>query len=178
MIIMLMGIGALLISSNAAKKAGAIRQSVENVNFALDSMTRSIRMGTNYACSNIHIDLQSVPPPMDCPLSSNGGVLFSFTPVDDASIAPNTNIYYVLNNRPDGTGTISRCSVSPDNSTNCPEIVASNIDVKELKFYLDGSDPNDNKQPNVFILMKAVINVKGELIPFAVETMASQRSSE
>jgi Tfp pilus assembly protein PilE len=50
MIIMLVALGALISSSDTAKKSQALRTAMDNVNFAMESMTRSLRMGTDYYC--------------------------------------------------------------------------------------------------------------------------------
>lgn len=48
MMIMLMAMGSIVVSGNASKRTQKLRYAMDNVNFALESMTRSIRMGTNY----------------------------------------------------------------------------------------------------------------------------------
>ena len=51
-IVMVMALGALLSLSTADKKAQALKSAVDNLNFALDSMSRSIRTGSNYHCGS------------------------------------------------------------------------------------------------------------------------------
>lgn len=48
MIIMIMAMGSVIVVSDVSKKADKLRNSMDSVNFAMESMTRSIRMGTNY----------------------------------------------------------------------------------------------------------------------------------
>lgn len=51
MMIMIMAMGAVIVASDASKKADKLRTAMDNVNFAMESMTRSIRMGTSYDAS-------------------------------------------------------------------------------------------------------------------------------
>lgn len=48
MMIMIMAMGSVLVASDVSKKADKLRTAMDNVNFAMESMTRSIRMGTAY----------------------------------------------------------------------------------------------------------------------------------
>ncbi len=103
--------------------------------------------------------------------------MISFVPAPD--ISNNFNpvpTAYKIDERNDGSGTytLRRCvGVSP-----CIDMVSNDVDVKNLKFYVNGSDPADGIQPSVYILMKGAVVVKGEPTEFALQTMASQRTSE
>ena len=52
MMVMVMAMGGVIVASDAAKKADKLRTAMDNVNFAMESMTRSIRMGTSYIGTN------------------------------------------------------------------------------------------------------------------------------
>lgn len=178
MIIVLMAMGALLTTSNSAKRALALRTSMDNINFAMETMTRSIRMGTDYECvtSSAGVSLPGTQN-ADCSLSSGaGGGAIIFTPPLHA-VQRDTAYQRVarLMGRYDTTATyaLQRCS-----TTSCEDLVSPNIDVQKLSFYVNGSDPIDKVQPSVYILMKGTINIKGEKISFAVQTMTSQRNVE
>jgi type II secretory pathway pseudopilin PulG len=72
MIIMLVALGALISSSDTAKKSQALRTAMDNVNFAMESMTKSLRMGTDYYCvlSSSSVSLPvSIGTYSDCPRS-------------------------------------------------------------------------------------------------------------
>ena len=51
MSVMVVAIGALMSIINANKKNQAIKSVVDNVTFALDSISRDMRSGINYKCS-------------------------------------------------------------------------------------------------------------------------------
>ncbi len=182
MIIMLMALGALVVSANSARKGQALRATMDNVNFAMDTMTRSIRMGTNYTCVT---DGGTIGPlPLDCPLGSleGGGSAVAFKP---APPNPATRIVYRWIARTPLTiddvlsHTVQRCDGEGESS--CVDIVSPEVDITELKFFVNGSstqDMGDFIQPSVYIIMKGTVTVRGEPTTFALQTMASQRTAE
>jgi prepilin-type N-terminal cleavage/methylation domain-containing protein len=183
MIVMLIAIGSLMTASDDAKKSQALQSAMDNVNFAMDSMTRSLRMGTNYSCiTEDDVFLPQALPIIkgnDCDFEKGGGGGIAFTPADTAKFG-NGNTAYAVFTRDDGTktSTLRRCDL---NATECTDLVANNVDIQTLKFFVNGSNPNgvqDNIQPSVYIIMKGIITVKDQSIPFAIQTMASQRTTE
>jgi prepilin-type N-terminal cleavage/methylation domain-containing protein len=169
-IIMLMGVGSLVSTSNAAKYSQRLRIAVDNVNFAMESMTREIRMGTNYYCGSSYTMSPDDKSVNDC--TEEGIVAF----VPQQIVSSPGRIGYFRKLRSDGsnTYTLIRCV---ETGSNCISVVADNINVTELKFSVKGSGINDFIQPSVIISMKGVVNV-GVGTPFYLRSMASQRSAE
>lgn len=172
MIIMLIAMGALITTTNAAKKAQALRVAMDNVNFATESMTRSLRMGADYTCTNSQLFLGGAQN-ADC-AGGGGGISFTPASVDTTPSAPRS-AGYALIDRGNGTNTVKFYSGSTFNPA---DIVAENVDVEDLKFFVKGSLLTDGIQPSVYIIMKGSVLVKGEKTPFVVQTMTSQRNSE
>lgn len=65
-IVMTMALGALLALSVADRKAETLKSSIDNVTFALDSMSRAIRTGQTYHCGDF-----SGTAAQDCTSGSN-----------------------------------------------------------------------------------------------------------
>ncbi len=176
-IIMLMGVGSLVVSSNSSKASQKLRITVDNVNFAMESMTRELRMGTTYECGTTSVNL-AAPMPTDCPLGTPGYII-AFNPQQIQGVPIPPRASYQLFTRTDGSGThsLQRCEkdVFP-----CSEIVSPDIDIQMLKFFVKGSQFNDNIQPSVEILIKGVVTIKNKNISksFTLQTIASQRSAE
>jgi len=170
-VIMLASMSALFTLLGSAKNSRALRFAMDNVNFAVDSMTRSIRMGTNYYCvasgTSMPSDLTSTE---DCPIG-NGGTLIAFVPQGDN---PSSRIGYMLKERSDGTHTLQRCN--SNNSNDCVDIVSSEVNIENLRFFVNGSSEYDNIQPSVYVIMKGTVMVKDVPTSFAIQTMASQRN--
>lgn len=163
--IMLVSIGALLTTFGTAKNSRALRIAMDNVNFAMESMTRSIRTGTDYTCieqgGSVNISGDDVEP-LDCP---NGGILIAFTPQQGS---PFSRVAYQLSDN-----TLKRYdNLTP---TGVP-IVSSDVEIEQLNFIVNGSPRDDNIQASVYIIMKGTVTVKGNPISFAIQTMASQRN--
>lgn len=183
-IIMLILIGALLTTFGLAKNSRAMRLAMDNVNYAMESMTRSIRMGTNYTCvqSGSEINLDGEPGPQDC---SNGGSFISFIPQGGTN---HSRVgYQVTSFAKDGVQstenpedqhsefTLRRYDNTNSNTSGVP-IVSSSVNVEKLNFIVNGSDLNDGIQASVYIIMKGTVSVDGVPIPFSLQTLASQRN--
>lgn len=165
-IIMLAAMGALFMLLDAAKSSRALRSAMDNVNFSMESMTRSIRMGTNYYCGGITMD--DLISTKDCP---NGGTLISFVPQPLQGVTATSRVGYQISN--DGKGIVKRYDSS--NSSGVP-IVSPDVQIDTLKFFVKGSDNTDTIQPSVYIIMKGTVMVRGVPTSFALQTMASQRN--
>ena len=167
-IIMLASMSSLFIMLNASKNSKALRSAMDNVNFAMESMTRSIRMGTNYYCVPTG---QSMPVSLDVAqdCDSNGGTYIAFVPQENTGF----RVGYKLTPRNDtnGTYTLQRCDIN-----SCVDIVSTDINIERLKFFIKGSGNNDGTQASVYIIIKGTVKVKGVPTSFAIQTMASQRN--
>ena len=163
-VIMLSSMGALFMLLDASKNSRALRFAMDNVNFSMESMTRSIRMGTNYYCGTF--DPTDITSTLNCP---NGNTLISFVPQSPAI----SRVGYKLTARNDTKGTyaLERCDIN-----GCVPIVSTDVDIEKLKFFVKGSAYDDNKQASVYIIMKGTVLVKGVPTSFAIQTMASQRN--
>lgn len=177
-IIMMMGVGSLVVSSNGAKSAQKLRISVDNVNFAMESMTRELRMGTHYYCETSDKYLMGV-------IVKDGDCIDGGNVVEFNSPANNGETHRVayfkeeraLDSKGLGTFTLKRCEVTTSGIA-CAEIVSKDVNIDTLKFYISGSSISDKIQPSVRILIRGVVVVKGIPKTFSLQTMASQRSTE
>ncbi|MFA7192021.1 MAG: type II secretion system protein [Candidatus Paceibacterota bacterium] len=167
MIVMIMALGALVNISNVAKKSRALHQAMDNVNFAMESMTRSLRTGSNYDCGSTDLSTQDTD---DCP-SGEDSISFISQNKDSTS---NKDVAYDLSN-----GALRKCVLNSFNSKECVNMTSSNVKIENLKFYVTGSDPIlDQIQPSVYISMKGSVSVGSEKTEFALQTFVSQRNSE
>jgi prepilin-type N-terminal cleavage/methylation domain-containing protein len=173
-IVMIMAMSSLGVSSSTNKKAQQLSLAMENVNFAMESMTRSLRIGSNYTCriEPELIILSSNPPTRDCDFNTEGGYLVAFKPSITNSNYPSFIAFKSFDN---GTWhSLQRC----DNDSTCIDLTSPNVNIEILKFYVIGSNITDGIQPSVYIMMKGTVTVEGESSSFAIQTIASQRSTE
>lgn len=177
--VMVMGVGSLVISSNTAKSSRKLRTAVDNVNFAMESMTRELRTGSRFYCGDSgSYSMANDSLVNDC---INGSII-AFNPQNYPS-SPYRIAYYRTARKGadgslDGTYTLERCEFTT--SKNCFPVVSDDVDVQLLKFTVKGSvlPPSNTVQPSVEIIMKGVVDPTGSKTPFSLQSMASQRSTE
>lgn len=165
-IVMTISLGALFSMSAADRKAEAVKTIMNNLNFALDSMTRTIRTGYGYGCPTAGTDCNS----------GSGGARISLTS------ASNQSVSYCL-----GSGTT--CSVSTSCSSGSCSILRSTnggatylaltapeVKISNLSFYVLGSVGGDSTQPRVVITLDGTVDT-GDQQPtsFQIQTTATQR---
>jgi hypothetical protein len=165
MVIMLVALGSLVVTSDSAKKSNALNFTMDNLSFAMESMTRSIRMGTNYYCNSNFIFGAELGT-RDC----EGETAISFMPAGE-ELDSTRRVAYILSG-----DTIQRC----DTAGTCVDIIASNIkiDRDSFKFFVRGSDTDNETQASAYVIIKGTVVIKNEPISFAIQTMISQRTAE
>ncbi len=150
-IVMVVAVGALVSVVEANRKAQGVKSVMNNLNFALDSMTRAIRVGTEYSCgvANCTID---------------GSESFSFLSTDGQ------NVTYSFNKES------ARIERTMDGGVTIQTMTAPEVTVEELRFYLAGESPSDEAQPRVLIITKGLAGPTGKTqTEFSLETMVTQR---
>src|SRR3990167_8359923 len=117
-VVMITAAGALLTTIDANHKAQAIQSVMNNLNFALESMSRAIRVGDTYHCGDSG-SLVSNQVPSDC---VNGNSFFAFKRSKDSQ-----TVYYYIS----GTQIFRQENVGEALAISAPEIMIEN-----LKFYV------------------------------------------
>ncbi len=151
-LLMVLSVGALLAVVSANKNAQGIKSAVENLNFSLETMARTIRSGSNYVCEDTNSDGKCNH--------------ISFYDRSGAYEVFNENVgvkidYYLYG------ATLMR-TVSGANPV---AMTSSDVSVNLLRFDIDIM-----KQPNVLIIIDGLVNYKNTLeTKFQIETLAVQR---
>lgn len=180
MMIMLAAMGSLFVSLNAIRNIRAEQTAIDSVNYAVESMSRSIRLGTKYySCSS---SCESITDPTSSSNGSNTGI--SFVPQNYKVIDPNTGenigiksrVTYQRVERPDGTFTLEKCT-----SNGCASIVSDEVTITTLRFDIKGAEDTNpitlDYHPRVYILVGGEVTIKGsETTTFAIQTIAAQRN--
>lgn len=166
--VMLIGVSALLSLIDANKKAQALNSVMNNLNFAIESMSRNIRMGTIYHCEFSN----SIPPPnitepKDC---VDGGKLLAFEPSGGNLLDPSDQIVYRINE-----ASLERSENGGLTGTFI-NITAPEVTIEEFSFYVEGASPLDNLQPRVVMVIRGSIGAKSKIrTELNLQTMVSQR---
>lgn len=151
-VVMFVAVGALLAITDANRKANAIRTTMDNLNFAVGSMARDIRTGTDYGCDGAG----------NCP---SGGESITFTDQTGVTV----RYWY-----DESTYSIK---VSKNNGAS-QAITSSEIRIESLTFYVTGVG-TDFLQPRVVIAIKGKTGLKAKTqVELNVQTAVSQRKIE
>ena len=151
-------LGSLFTIMKANEKAKVIKTVVNNLNIALEGMSREIRVGYDYVCN------------------SNQCHKFEF------KTKYGCGAYYRWNT---STNEIVKKIATKDDSGHCQSlsslnevaITSSNVNINELTFRTTGLPKNDNLQPRVLITVRGEINNPQLKQPeiFNIQTTVSQR---
>lgn len=170
-VVVISTIGAFLKMVDVNKKIQSVRTAMDNANLAMETMARSIRLGTNYYCTATSGGYQGglEPAPQDC---TSGGTLIGFEGQRGEVGNPQDQIYYQLNPT---TGQIERTI----NSQTIP-ITSADITIQKMEFFVDGSQSvqNGNRvQPRVRIVVVGKTNLPNNSLNFnfSFQTIATQR---
>ena len=168
-IVMTIALGALLAMSESDRKAQTLKSVINNLNFSLDSMTRSIRTGLSYHCDAAQSPLGSPRDCADTPASSlayqpapGGTIVYRLETVDSALCGQPSN----------RLGCIVRSS---DGGVTYSAITSSEVYINALKFYVTGAE-SANVQPKVTILISGIVTVNStQNSAFNLQTSVTQR---
>ncbi len=164
-VVMTISVGSLLSLIDANRKAQALNSVINNLNFALENMSRNIRVGNTYHCStssSVPVDLDTTK---DC---SSGGILFAFEGTGgDMSDSMDQIVFRFINNR---------IEKSIDGGVTFIAITASEVTIDDMKFYVAGTTRGDLFQPRVVMTIQgtAGVNVKSKT-NFNLQTTVTQR---
>jgi prepilin-type N-terminal cleavage/methylation domain-containing protein len=173
-IVVLAAVSSLYAVNNASRKVNAMRSVLDNLNFAMESMSRTIRTGSKIVCGGVQNSTGSSNCAFNDPYRSASDTIML-----DSTLGLTETVEYSLERNGQGMGQIVK-RVNENGSWSKPvAITAPEIDVQKLSFFVDGADGGDTMQPNVTIMVQGVANAGTDNIaPFAVQTFVSQRAVE
>ena len=158
-IVMLVSVTALVALIDANRKAQALQSVINNLNIAIDGMSRAIREGSNYRCGSASGG--------DC---TTGDRIFYFDPYGGNTSDPNDDWLYEFR---DGRIYKSENGLVSGQVA----ITSQEVTIDSVTFYVFGSSRFDIVQPKVMIVIKGSAgttkaNVKTS---FHVQSTAVQR---
>ena len=175
-IIMVIIVGALISLNNSNRKARTISLVTDNLSAAIDSMSRNIRMGSNYHCGcgapATPFDANFPNGVRDCPMSdslgSGGDSCFAFEgPLGDPTTASDQTVY-----RLNG----SRIERSKDSGVTFIPLTAPEVKITDMHFYVYGTQINVT-QPVVTMVIRGVTGVTPKTATnFNIETTVESRT--
>lgn len=181
-IVMLIGVGALLTMVEVNKRAQGINSVMNNLNAAIEQMSRSIRVGSTYYCGDSSVSPSPLilAQPQDCSLS--GGLLLAFEPTGGDPDDVDDQTVYRLNGtqleRSLCSGANQLCGPEGEKDGAWVAITAPEVIITDFRFYVTGSTPllnGDSEQPRVVMIVRGTANVQGGPTEFTVQSSITQR---
>lgn len=158
-IVMTISVGSLLSLVDANKKAQSITSVMNNLNFALENISRNMRLGTAFDCGDPGV-------PLDC---TGGDTRLRFTASDGRFIEyryQNEQLEQAIDI--DGPGVIP---LGPFVGITAPE-----VHIENFKFYVTGATPGDLNQPRVVMVIQGYAGVSEKVrTDFNLQTSITQR---
>lgn len=142
-LIMSMGIGAVLSMLNYTKTTRAMSSVMNDLNITLDSITREIRFGVNYYCSNVDSDTGNSQSTRECPEVGDNYIFFTETEERE-------RIGYGFD---EDLGSIVRI----DSAKGQKQISAGEIIIEDMKFYVSSGGDSLNPRSKVLIVVKGIL---------------------
>lgn len=166
--VVLAAVSSLYAVNEAYRKVSAMRSVLDNLNFAMESMSRTIRTSTNITCNGA---LNPTGYSKNCPFPSGLG----------NRISMNSLVYgYEVEFRYNTTEKRLEKRVRESSTwSDWLAITAPEIEIQSFNVFVQGSDSTQNIQPSVILLVRGVATAyTGETTTFALHTLISQRSGK
>jgi prepilin-type N-terminal cleavage/methylation domain-containing protein len=178
-IVMTITVGALVSLIDANRRAQSLQEAVNNLNFALESMGRQIRVGDTYRCvskstaTSTGIDV-NVDQTNNCQF---GKPYLAFEPYDGVRGDPSDQHVFKWISAT-STGSTGYIAQSTDGGDTFQRITAPNINVENLLFFVEGAarGAGDGEQPRVIMVTSGSVGTTQRTrVPFNLQTTVTQR---
>lgn len=193
-IVITVSVGALLVLIATNEQLQAEQSVMTNLSFALDSMSREIRTGTNYYCDSEQSVTTGGPNNIFKDGNNLDGILGDSTnDCSDGLTAAGHNVQGVAFKEGGNsiTGSNDHIVYFYDRSNgqifrrigtnNAQSIISSGIYITDAEFYVSGSDPlssgaGEQDQSTVTIFIEARENSNATSKPYQIQTTITQRT--
>jgi prepilin-type N-terminal cleavage/methylation domain-containing protein len=153
-IVMVISMGSILGVFDADRKSRTLKTIMNNLNLAIESMSKEMRYGKNYHCGASG----TLAEPQNCP---SGDTLMSFLSSEG------TQITYRL----EGNAIEKQIG-----SEDFLAITASDVVIDSLDFYTLGAGTGNSLQPKVIIKIEGHVGSDKSRSDFTLQTLSSQRA--
>ncbi len=169
-IVMLVGIGALLSIVSVNKRSQAVTSVMNNLNAAVEEMTRNIRVGTAYHCEMNTLTSGTAYQVQDCA----GGHVFALESSTGSGSDNNDQLVYWYD------AANKRIMRSKQSGANGVPVTAPEVQVTSLDFYTFNTAQNlssggNTDQARVLILIRGTAMVAGAPTDFFIQSGVTQR---
>ena len=181
-VVALIAVGALLKISDANRKAITLKTAINNLNFALESMSREMRLGSNYDCrpnpSSLNADGNGNGNNLSCSHSSQWALAFDSTKIGTDVTATNKCVLRYAYWYTDST--IKKAQeINCDDGRITRESEYSNVLSPDIKITNSNIIVDSSGQPRVSFYIKGEVGKREkEKTGFSLQTTVSQRDAK
>lgn len=156
-VVMLVVTAAYLAIISLDKESRSTNELVVNLSFALESIARNVRTGTNYSCAG----------------GGNGTCeQLSFVNTEGQTIT-------YMRKTSDSTSAIAQCTGGACTNETSVGLTDPKIVIESLTFYVWGVGAGDQTQPQVLMSVRGTMQVSASrTVDFTIQTSATQRLLE
>lgn len=173
-VVAVIAIGSLLKISDANRKSLTLKTSINNLNFALESMSREMRLGSKYECQPAPGALGGSP---SCPTNGTQWTLAFDSQNEGTFVSGDTcNLRYAYwyNGSTIKKAQQKRCDDTLTNQDSYFDVISPDINITKSLVSIDTTD-----QPKVFFWIKGEVGKREkEKTGFSLQTTISQRATK
>ncbi|MBP6858024.1 MAG: prepilin-type N-terminal cleavage/methylation domain-containing protein [Candidatus Pacebacteria bacterium] len=170
-IVVLAAVGSLYTVNSASRKVQAMRSVLDNLTFAIESMSRTVRTANSVVCGG-SFNTSGNP---NCIFSDQGQNSYLLVA---STLGTEQLVEYRLGFHSNGKGAVQKRLQESGVWSNWISLTAPEIDIKKLLFYVDGASSSDDIQTSVQMFISGEASANNVVSPFAVQTYISERASE
>ncbi|MCK5059635.1 MAG: type II secretion system protein [Candidatus Pacebacteria bacterium] len=175
-IVVMIAISGLALITDANRRAEATRRIIDNLDFIVEDMVRTTRQGNRYHCGDFSdYDAEVTTGQSGIGSSRNcvDGDYLAFEASGGDNTDPSDQVVYRFN------GGIIEKITDPINGS-FVQVSDPQIEIQKLKFYVTGSQSNDNTPARVLVILKAVTGREGtsDRTVFNLQTTITQRGTD
>jgi len=189
-VVMVVSVGALVLALDANRKTQSLKSVLNNLNIALDSMTRTIATGSHYYCGEPSSFDPTMPEVSDCsyvnpdnPIDYRGiTVLSNYDLNKDGDYDDFVTYSFATDPSDPEKGYISRTIRSNDGNqvSESVRMTAPEVDIDELGFATTGTgtiEAGEYNQPKVLVIISGKVpsGPRGNPTEFMIQTSVTQR---
>ena len=152
-IIMMISMGSIISIFDANRKSRSLKTVLNNLNLAVESMSKEMRFGKNYHCGS-----GTLTVPQNCP---SGDTLMSFLSSEGSQVT------YRLNN-----GSVEKKTDDQEYIA----VTAPEIAIDDITFFTLGAGTSNTLQPKIIVRIKSHAGNGKSRTDFTLQTLVSQRA--
>ena len=183
--VMVVSTSALLAVIDANKKAQSVRAVLDNLTTAIESMTRDIRIGTQYRCGDGRSEGNDTYP--NCPTVAAGldhNRIFTYC---DKELGTDVTFRYIASTKQLQRGVDPDGNCTTESGWNYEDFITSDVELEDVRFFVSGandtisaSDPYETlkNQASALIVIRGHAGRGKYRTEFSLQTTVTQRDSD